>query len=70
MTEESIRTTSLTGDDLALHLPALRRFARALAGDDGDDLVQDAFLAATRTTRPVRDTGAFLRSVVRRRSVD
>ncbi|MEM7204159.1 MAG: RNA polymerase sigma factor [Planctomycetota bacterium] len=54
--------------ELATHFDFARRLAARLVGEsDGDDVVQDAYVAAL--TRPPRDPAAgraFLRSVVRR----
>ena len=41
------------------HQSALRRFARRLAGDDGDDLAQEAFLKAWKAIGQYRGDAAF-----------
>ncbi|MEM1447555.1 MAG: sigma-70 family RNA polymerase sigma factor [Planctomycetota bacterium] len=63
---------SLEGDELALHLPWLRRFARALVHDEAsaDDLVQDALGAAITARRPIADLRSYLGGALRRRSHD
>jgi len=55
------------------HEPTLRRFTRRLAGDDGDDLAQETFLAAWRALGQWRGEGtlaAWLRAIATRRFLD
>ena len=55
------------------HETTLRRFTRRLAGDDGDDLAQDTFLAAWRALGQWRGEGVFaawLRTIATRRFLD
>ncbi len=55
------------------HEPTLRRFTRRLAGDDGDDIAQDALLAAWRALGQWRAEGSFaawLRTIATRRFLD
>ena len=55
------------------HEPTLRRYTRRLAGDDGDDLAQDSFLAAWRAIGQWRGEGTlgpWLRTIATRRFVD
>ena len=68
------------GNDLAAfavlvraHEPRLRQFTRRLAGDDGDDIAQDALLAAWRALGQWRGEGSFagwLRTIATRRFLD
>lgn len=51
----------------------LRRFTRRLAGDDGDDIAQDALLSAWRSLAQWRGDGSFsgwLRQIAVRRFLD
>lgn len=55
------------------HEATLRRFTRRLAGDDGDDIAQDALLAAWRALGQWRAEGSFgawLRTIATRRFLD
>ena len=55
------------------HEAALRRYTRRLAGDEGDDIAQDALLAAWRTLYQWRGEGSFaawLRTIATRRFLD
>ena len=55
------------------HEAALRRFTRRLAGDEGDDIAQDALLAAWRALGQWRGEGSFagwLRTIATRRFLD
>jgi len=55
------------------HEAALRRFTRRLAGEDGDDIAQDALLAAWRALGQWRAEGSFaawLRTIATRRFLD
>jgi len=55
------------------HEAALRRFTRRLAGDHGDDIAQDALLAAWRALGQWRAEGSFaawLRTIATRRFLD
>ena len=55
------------------HEASLRRFARRLAGDEGDDIAQDALLAAWRALGQWRGEGSFagwLRRIATRRYLD
>lgn len=68
------------GQDLAafaalvqLHEPRLRQFTRRLAGDNGDDIAQEALLAAWRALGQWRGDGSFagwLRTIATRRFLD
>ncbi|MEM9378601.1 MAG: RNA polymerase sigma factor [Planctomycetota bacterium] len=65
-------TLPLDGDELARHVPWLRRLAHALVHDDSsaDDLVQEALGAALVARRPIGDLRSYLGGVLRRRSLD
>jgi RNA polymerase sigma-70 factor (ECF subfamily) len=55
------------------HEAALRRYTRRLAGDEGDDIAQDALLAAWRALGQWRGEGSFaawLRTIATRRFLD
>jgi RNA polymerase sigma-70 factor (ECF subfamily) len=55
------------------HETALRRYTRRLAGDEGDDIAQDALLAAWRALGQFRSDGSFaawLRTIATRRFLD
>ncbi len=55
------------------HEPRLRQFARRLAGDEGDDIAQDTFVAAWRSLGQWRGDGSFagwLRRIATRRFLD
>lgn len=55
------------------HEASLRRFTCRLAGDDGDDIAQDALLAAWRALAQWRGEGSFaawLRTIATRRFLD
>jgi RNA polymerase sigma factor (sigma-70 family) len=55
------------------HEASLRRYARRLAGDEGDDIAQDALLAAWRALGQWRGDGSFagwLRRIATRRYLD
>lgn len=55
------------------HEPGLRQFTRRLAGENGDDVAQEAFLAAWRRLGQWRGEGSFagwLRSIATRRYFD
>ena len=55
------------------HEGALRRYTRRLAGDEGDDVAQDALLAAWRALGQWRGEGSFaawLRTIATRRFLD
>lgn len=55
------------------HEATLRRFTRRLAGDEGDDIAQDALLAAWRALAQWRGEGSFaswLRTIATRRYLD
>ena len=55
------------------HEPGLRRYTRRLAGDDGDDLAQDALLAGWRALGQWRGEGslaAWFRTIATRRFLD
>ncbi|HET6470160.1 MAG TPA: sigma-70 family RNA polymerase sigma factor [Geminicoccaceae bacterium] len=62
---ESGQPAGVAGPEITEHIIALRRYARALAGNaaDADDLVQECLarvLAQMRAWRPVRDLRAYL----------
>ena len=55
------------------HEASLRRYTRRLAGDEGDDIAQDALLAAWRALGQWRGDGSFagwLRRIATRRYLD
>lgn len=55
------------------HEASLRRYTRRLAGDEGDDIAQDALLAAWRVLGQWRGDGSFagwLRRIATRRYLD
>jgi RNA polymerase sigma-70 factor (ECF subfamily) len=55
------------------HEASLRRYTRRLAGDEGDDIAQDALLAAWRALGQWRGDGSFaswLRRIATRRCLD
>lgn len=55
------------------HESSLRRYTRRLAGDEGDDIAQDALLAAWRALGQWRGDGSFagwLRRIATRRYLD
>lgn len=55
------------------HEAALRRYTRRLAGDEGDDIAQDALLAAWRAISQWRGDGSFaawLRTIATRQFLD
>ena len=54
---------------LVAHSERLRRLARSLAGQEADDLIHDAYIAALDATHPARfDPTAWLAGIVRRLS--
>ena len=78
--EEAEMVRRAAGQDLAafaalvgFHEPPLRRFTRRLAGDEGDDIAQESFLAAWRAIGQWRGDGSFggwLRTIATRRYLD
>ena len=57
--------TSANEQTLTTHRPGLIRLARSLVGSEAEDVVQDAYLAASDATG-IRSPGAWLRGTVRR----
>ena len=61
------------GELVRSHEASLRRYTRRLAGDEGDDIAQDALLAAWRALGQWRGDGSFagwLRRIATRRYID